>query len=234
MGTTSNMLLAACMPRSSASRKEGDRQWKDAKHMQVTQEACVAMLGGRILLGKDARKTRLRTANARSVAFSHCEPIRSRETMLPVFQQCRILFLFMNDPAFNACFICAESFPQLTHVYVHGSLGTARLHDMFPSQVSWTFTRNSPTCALETADRISYSDFMALLKAAGRGVRSRASTAQSRSSSSSIDRARTTRSRKRWAVRIGGRASGRRSSLVRRSSETSLCAASEFVASDFV
>lgn len=192
--------------RAKGQQRESDRLWKHAKFIRIDEQTCRGLFGHRIVLGREARQLRMRVHKAKSVVLSNCElHSGSREASLPIFAECRVLFLERNNPEFNAHYITPEVFPKLRQVYVHGSLGSSSVIGLFSDVVvEWFLTRNSPIIP-DACNRIVYSEFISCMKDAScprRKTRSRKSTiGSSMSSNSSTDSSKEQSPWKRWGMR---------------------------------
>ncbi len=230
-------LLARIGWRKSTAARIAEEQWRRTKHLKIDENTCRGILGVRIVIGREAQKMRIKIAAANSVVFTECEPLlhhtfsgKMVETKLPIFPQCRIIFLYQCDPEFNAKLITAQAFPKLTHIYCHGSMGSAAPGIGFPDSVQWVMTRGSPEF-MGVHSRITYADFNHCMRMA-------ASPSERRSQSRASSDSDVTDTIKKWGQWIGmnqhatrgarrwSRATRRRQSRMSRSgSDWSLCPA---------
>ena len=180
---------------SPESRLAKER-WKKAKHLRIDDYMCQSILGAHIVLGRDAMTMRAHVAAAKSVVFSKCDPFEprmlsfgglAREYHLPIFAECTVLFLHLNDPDFNAKMIVSACFPKLKHVYIHGSMGTANPAAHFPSTVQWVLTFNCPEFA-STHTRVTYGEYENYKAASASPSGSRISSSRRTASGSSSSR----------------------------------------------
>ncbi len=201
-----------------------------------------------MVIGRDAVRLRARIAHANSVVFYQCEPLPPRrnlmphsfadlmshhtsedEPKLPVFPECRVLFVNQCDQDFFAQVVTAASFPKLTHVYANCGLGTGSPNVAFPDTVQWILTRGCPEFG-GIHSRITYADYTNFLSMAASPPGRRSQTRSSSDSDVATTIKRWTsltgpshhaaRGARRWSTKTK-----RQSKMSRSGSDWSLCPA---------